>query len=295
MAQPNTQALVSAATATTAIANLLVVSPSNTVGYQAILAQGQTNADGSAFTGANPNPILFHYEGEQSLTSETDITDHYIEDNTAVQDQIALRPITISTHGFIGELNNVPPSALALLQTASQKLTAIGAYAPQLSSTATLAYNEAFFAYQTISNAANSLVSSWSSLSGGGQNVVGANGITKGLNLNQQQTYFQQFFFYQQQRTAFTVQTPWAVFQNMYIWKLRPVQDAETNVITDFDVTFKMIRVASTTTGALSNTPSTAKAGQLNSQSSSLQNNGTTTPTQDIPFSQGAANTGVVA
>jgi hypothetical protein len=296
----NTQQLVAATSATTAIANLLMVSPQNTVGYQPNLGSATTAPDGTVQLPSQPNPILFHYEGEQAVVSEADITDHYVEDNTEIQDQIALKTPVITTHGFIGELNNVPPAALAILQAAAQKLTAIGAYAPQLSATALLAYSEAFFLYQTASNAANALVSTWSSLANAvtgnsAQAVVGSNGITAGTNQNLQQTYFQQFYYYQQQRTLFTVQTPWAVFQNMAIWKLRPIQDEKTDVITDFDVTFNMIRTASTASSAsaLGNSTQVSYGGQLNSQASPVTNQGTTTPTSDISLGTGAQSMGV--
>jgi hypothetical protein len=296
MAAPNTANLVAATSATTAIANLLMVSPQNTVGYQpGTPSNSLTSPDGSVSPAPTPPPILFHYEGEQDLTSETDITDHFIEDNTALQDNIAHKPIVVSTHGFIGELNNVPPAALGVLQQAAQKLTSIGAYAPQLSETATLAYNEAFFLYQTATDAATALVSTWSSLSGGAQSVIGPNGLVIGANQNLQQTYFQQFYYYQQNNVLFTIQTPWAVLQNMAIWKLRPVQDDVTDVITDFNVTFKMIRTAETASASsLGNSATVSYGSQLNSQASPLTNLGTSTPMSSISLGSGASSMGLV-
>lgn len=240
------------------IGGLFSNSPANTVGYQPSLQNGQS---------VNPPALIFHYEGEQTATLESDITDHYIENNSTIQDQISLRPETVTTHGFIGELTNAPPnSVLAALQVAANKLTTIPGLSPQFTTSAIEAYNQATFAYATAANAATAGLSAFSSISGGGgEAVIGNGGISNTSTPNpfgistqgKQQVYFQQFYSYWTSRTLFTVQTPWAVFQNMAIKTLRAIQDAETNTITDFEVTFKMMRFAtvggsSTVAGATS-------------------------------------------
>lgn len=268
-----------------------MVIPSQTVGYAPGLPTDLFNPDGTAAIPLFlPFPIIFHYEGEQSVTSDADITDHYIEDNTAIHDQIALKPVTITTHGFIGELNDVPPLALQLLRKqVLNRLTAIGAYAPRASLTATIAYDEAFFFYQTASNAANAAVSAFSSIAGTGETVIGGSlGTTFAPNQNKQQTYFQQFYFYQQNRTPFTIQTPWAVFENMFILHLQPVQDESTAVITDFHVTFKMVRTnQAAALGGLGNIGSAInQSGQLASQARTVV---------DIGLSIAAIGVGIAA
>lgn len=277
-------------TAATALSNLVLVTPQKVQGYQ---PQNAPNADGTPSTAQPPPAMLFHYEGEQSIMLVSDITDHYIEDNTAVADNIALRPEEITTNGFIGELNNVPPPGLSILKTAAEKLTAIGAYAPQLSATALLAYSEAMFLYQTAANVANTAVAAWSSIgdTSGGQSVIGTNGLVRGASQNKQQVAFQQFYGYWASRTLFTVQTPWAVFQNMAIKSLRAIQDAETNVISDFEVTFKRIRQASTITtsgGVL-----TSFNGRASQQASPLVDLGTSSPTPSIGLGSGLSSMGL--
>lgn len=262
------QLLAAATSAIQTLSNLILVTPQNTVGYapqSGIYGYGQAVSTLPA--------LLFNYEGEQTATLTSDITDHYVESNTAIQDMITLRPEVITTHGFIGELNDVAPAALELAQTAASKLTVISAYTPVLSTTALLAYNQAFQAYQIAKNALSSAVSAWSSLSGsGGTSVVGSSGLQSSSNQNQQQSYFQQFYGYWFNRTLFTVQTPWAIFQNMAIAELRAIQDESTNTITDFQVTFKMIRIASTTA---SSQYALTYQGRSAFQTASLINNGT--------------------
>ena len=275
----------------TTVANVLLVSPQNTVGYQptaiylpssgqSVAFSGQTQPPNGlpgllSGTGGLPPSLLFHYEGENGAVAESDITDHYVEDNTARQDQVALKPLVVRTEGFIGELNDVAPFFLQPFQSLVDKLTVIGAYTPALTANAQLIYNEAFATYQAAANAISSIQNLGNFLTGsGGENVIGSNGSNAsfnaatgqvGNNQNKQQTYFQIFLGYWQNLTTFRLQTPWAIFENMMIQRLEAVQDAETDVISTFKVTFKQIRVPNTGFG-VSITPPGVQ-GQLNQQS----------------------------
>ncbi len=291
---PNLSALAPFTTAATALSNLVLVTPQSVQGYQ---PQNKPNDDGTMSTAAQPESFLFHYEGEQSVALESDITDHYVEDNTAVADQIALKPEIISTHGFIGELNDVVPALLKPLKIAADKLTTIGAYVPALSVTALLAYSEAFLLYQVAANAANSAVAAWSSITnafsdGSQAEIVEGSGVFAGTGVqNRQQVAFQQLYGYWRTRTLFTVQTPWAIFQNMAIKSLRAVQDAETRVITDFEISFKIIRQASTLstlTDGISNTPQSFQT-HAGAQASDVQNLGTSSGVPGFSFGDNLA------
>lgn len=273
----NISALATVTTAATALSNLILVSPQKVVGYQ---PQNIPSQDGAP---TQPPPaLLFHYEGEQTAKLSSDITDHYIEDNTALQDQIALRPEEVTTHGFIGELNNVTPPPLAPVKTAANKLTIVSAYVPALSVTALLAYNLAFQLYQVSQNAQTAAVSAWASVTGqNGTSVLGLNSVSTQLNQTKQQLMFQQFYGYWRNRVLFTVQTPWAVFQNMAIKDLVAIQDDKTNVITDFNVTFKTIRIASTQVSIFD---SSNLQGRASFQSSGVTDLGTSTPPASTPL-----------
>ena len=258
-----------------ALAGLLIASPNakNTIGYQ------PQNTAYSLNPSLKSQTLVFHYEGEQTVSLESDVTDHFIEDNTSVQDQVALRPEIITTHGFIGDLNNVPANAaLAALQIAANALTSVSGYLPGLSVTALEAYNTAVLANSTITAATQSAVSAYNSLSGnGGESVINGNSITLTGNQTPQQQYFQQFYAYWATRTQFTVQTPWAIFQNCIIKNLRAIQDADTRTITDFEVTFKVLRFASTQT-VVSSSLLGNQSGRAANQAVFQINFGTATP-----------------
>jgi hypothetical protein len=270
----NLESVSQVTTTAVALSNLILVSPQKTVGYQ------PQNAPSWQKDSGNQGPaLLFNYEGEQTATLTSDITDHFIENNTAIQDQIALKPVLITTHGFVGELNDIAPAALVPLKFAAEKLTPISAYAPSLSTTAQLAYTNAFQLYQVSQNLQNSAISAWASINGtGGENVINGSGqTTSATNQTKQQVYFQQLFGYWQNRQLFTIQTPWAIFQDMAIQSLRAIQDDSTRMITDFEVTFKMLRFASTQAVSQSTYDQSSFQGRTFNQGASEVDLGTST------------------
>lgn len=286
---PNLSSLAQTATAALSLGNLILVTPSSVQGYQPL---NPVSENGDPTTRPLPPPLLFHYEGEQTVELTSDITDHFVEDNTARQDQIALPPEIVTTEGFIGELNDVVPAFLKPIKAIADKLTALTAYAPQVTQTAQLAYAQAFFLYQSASSVIDSAVSAWSSLAGGvngGQAVIGDAGLVPATGpQNKQQVMFQQIYGYWRQRTLFTVQTPWAVFENMAIQKVIPVQSKDTRQLTTFKLQFKRIRTARTvkTIGA-------TYQGRAKAQASGLTNLGTSTPTPSISLGSGLSTMGV--
>lgn len=293
----NLSGITSAATAAQSLANLVMVTPtstnpSSTKGYQPL---NPPSADGVSSLSPLPVALLFHYEGEQTALIESDITDHYVENNTTIQDQIALKPEIITTRGFIGELNNVLPTALQPLQTIANTLVTIDGYTPQLSATALIAYNQALLLYENASSIAQSAVAAWSSLSQASRSneEIGQEGsgvFLSGSNITQgkQQNMFTQFYGYWNTRTLFNVQTPWAIFTNMAIKSLRAIQDAETRMITDFEVTFKKIRTSSTS--IISGGLGSVMQGRASSQSASLTNLGTSSGAAGSSFGANIAS-----
>jgi hypothetical protein len=263
----NLTALSNITTSASGLANLVLATPQSTQGYQPQnppLFGGALNN----FLQLNPPPFVFHYEGENTVSLESDITDHFIEDNSAIQDQIAVRPEIITVHGYIGELNNVPPQTKNALQSVADKLQSISAYTPALTTAANVTFAAATTGGQIATSALNAGVAAWTSLSGaGGESVIDGTSVFPAANQNKQQTAFQTFYGYWRNRVLFTIQTPWAVFQNCAIFKMRSIQGEETRMITDFEVTFKLIRMATTQN-------SKTQSGRLSDQIASLVSNG---------------------
>lgn len=272
----NLSPLASAQNAALSLSGLILAVPALLDGTPATGYQPQNAPTQDGILTQNPPVFVFNYEGEQTITLESDITDNFVEDNTARQDQIALKPEIITTRGFIGELNDVVPGLLQPLKTAADKLTVVGAYVPILTEAANIAYNEAFAAYQTAQTVIQSAVAAWSSINGNGSQVQ-----------TKQATAFRDFYGYWKNRTLFTVTTPWGQFQNCAILRVKAVQDEKTRMVTEFEVSFKQMQFATT---ALSAFNSLDYLGRSNAQASPGVDLGTSTPAPSISVGDGITN-----
>lgn len=278
----NIESLSTATLTANTLSNLILVTPQKDIGIKPTQQGNQS---------INVPSILFHVKGTEQVDLSSGITDHFIEDNTAINDHISLNPEMVTAQGYIGELNNVTPELLQALKLAAEKLTIVGAYVPALSVTAlrALAIAEQIYRVGEIAKAAG--IDRWNSISnskfneGGNRgklNEIGSNGlVTDNGNQTKQQKAFQQFYGYRQNRTLFKVQTPWAIFQNMAIENLIAIQDEETDMITDFKIQFKMLRFAETSLDYNRYLTSQGRFGDQSSQEAQL-GVGNTTPSKPI-------------
>lgn len=203
---------------------LILVTPNKVKGIQP-----QTNGkDGEVYT--SEDTILFNYEGEQTVSLTSDVTDHFVEDNSAINDQISLKPVMISTQGYIGELTDIAPYGLETAKSLVNKLTILSGLTPQISISAQIAYNTAKQIYDVANQIKNTSLA-----------IKQPNKLQ-----TKQQIAFNKFFDYWSSRTLFTVQTPWRIFSDCVIVNLRAVQTGDSTEVTDFEVTFKPLRFATT-------------------------------------------------
>ena len=77
-----------------------------------------TTLDNKAIVRPNNPPagiagFLFDLQADDEIHLQSDITDHYVEDNTAIQDHIALRPEEITLKGLVAELTDASPPSNA--------------------------------------------------------------------------------------------------------------------------------------------------------------------------------------
>ena len=280
MATINLTPISNVAITAKSLSNLILVTANAPVGYQPQSKPTEKVA---------PKSFFFTYEGDQSVMLTSDITDHYVEDNTAIADQIALKPEEITVNGFVGELNDVVPDTLKYLKVASERLTVVNAYVPEISLTAILAYDNAKFFYDTAVNIANQSVESWQSINNlrNGTSQVADNQplgqTTQKPGQTKQQVAFLYFYGYWKDRRLFTVQTPWMIMNDMVIKSLKAYQNSESNQYSDFEITFKKMRFASTIVTTLrEQTLGNEISGRANNQyqAGNVVDNGTSSPAQ---------------
>lgn len=209
----------------------------------------------------NPPPgiagFVFDIPVEDSVEVQSDITDHYVEDNTAIQDQIALRPETITVRGLVGEL----VQAAAQVDDVQKALDALPInedLAPEYNEEQMEAFQEA----ESIEGQKVEALIDDKSLDGYFKARTPQTG-------DRQSRVFLYFYNLWKGRQLFTVDTPWGTFTDMAILGLRASQDSTSKYVSDFTVTFKKIRFAEEITIS-----SGQLAGRCAQQSAEQTNNG---------------------
>lgn len=178
--------------------------------------------------------FVFDIVDEETVSIDSDITDHYVEDNKAIQDHVALRPERFTVRGFIGELSQLFPSRLLEVVTKVQRLVNLAVYQPTLTPQAS----------QENAKVENDNIQKLTPLDTA-QNLYDIF-TNKNTTATKQQRGFNFFYSMYLTRQFFIVETPYNIFTDMMIESLRVTQGSDTNIISDFGITFKKIRTADT-------------------------------------------------
>ena len=199
--------------------------------------------------------FVFDYDGETEIQLDSDVTDHYVEDNTAVQDHVSLRPRRITLHGYVAELVfRKPAGLLGLLGSAQSGLTQLNAYlgvnTPQMAQKIGSAITAATSALNTL----NQTVAR-------AQNIIGLFSRA-GASPTKQQLAYSRLEALWWSRSIVTVETPFAYFRSMIIEALSFSQDPETKTWSEISVTLKEFRTADVGTAKFDSTSFAGRAGQ---------------------------------
>lgn len=190
----------------------------------------------------------FDSDGESTAHLSADITDHYTEDNRAIQDHVAIRPKKITLKGFVGEVvYNTSSDISQIVQQLAQKLTTISAFLPTLSASATQ-MQSALISADPLQSLSDISLSDASNIYGLVKNIIGSFGPEA-----KQQNAYLYFKALLTEKILMGVQTPWEFIPNMLIESVDAIQSDVTISITDFSVTLKEARFAQTLTVAYSN------------------------------------------
>lgn len=204
--------------------------------------------------------LIFDIVGDVNIEINSEITDHYVETNYAVQDHWAQKPIIVTMQGFAAELVSVfQPNVLQEIFSAVSGLIPLPGLAPIFNAQDTQFYSQLSAISQLGQNLVNTTLNAFQ---------LFANAATL---VTKQQTVFQFLLNMWQQRILATVETPYAVFQNMAIESIRPTQSGESTKISEFIVRFKQILTVN------------AVQGTSNAESTANQNTGTTSTASPTP------------
>ena len=184
--------------------------------------------------------FMFDYEGDDEIILESEITDHYAEDNSSVQDHIALRPYRVTLRGFVSEL--ILPGtgsglfgALTTLQSTMGTVNAyLGKYTPQALQTLQGKVSAAVSTVQNYANTASPYLNQ-------AKNIATLFGGATGAPTKQQQA-FVALSQLRDQRQIFNVLTPWTLLKGMAIESLVFIQPRDSVSRSDIVVTMKQMR-----------------------------------------------------
>lgn len=180
--------------------------------------------------------FAFDYHGQDEVSMDNDVTDHWVESNLSVQDNIAIKPNMITLRGYVSELSlqaSVFATLNAALATVETALSQAPAYLGKYSAGTTQTLSTA------ITQVQNVVVQIEQSLARVAQV---AQFFSPGPSMNKQQAAFAQLSALRNARVLFTVFTPFQVFWNVAIVNLKAIQSEKTRTMSDFVVTMKQIQ-----------------------------------------------------
>lgn len=203
----------------------------------------------------------FHLPQTEAIKLENDITDHYIETNSPIQDHIAQKPITITLTGLVGDyfysINQIEDMLARVIPT----LTLVKEFLPKISAAAS--------SLKAIKLNATTKLKSFSNYNkaqengafklGATQTVIASDFSALDLFALFQQLYklksaqARAYIFFEclwKSRGLITVETTWKKFNNMAVQSITAKRDNNAD-ITDFSVTLKQITTVSTLTETL--------------------------------------------
>lgn len=211
-------------------------------------------------SGYDGKAFVFDLKKDYKLNLSSDITDHYVESNVAIQDHIGLKPVILEVVGSIAEVNlkdtwdkrSALDSELAsrgggtLFNAVDSYLSRMGSltsFAPNITNQALNIYNTTKYVYGT----ANKVINFGKKDSS--QDIKNKYKDSEEYNLDiikltKQFEWVNWFKTQWWNRASFTIVTPFGSLDNMYIMELNATQPESTRYVTELVIKFKQIRRA---------------------------------------------------
>ena len=216
-------------------------------------------------SGYDSKCFVFDIKKEYKYNLSSDITDHYVEDNVAIQDHIGLKPIILEVTGSIGEItlsevidkeknsrkiageigvgetqNNAKGNIFNSVDSYLGRMGSLTSFTPNIINQSLDMYNTAKFVYATVSKIIN--LDKQDKVKSGFDYTEDYNEET--IKITKQFNYIDWFKIQWQNRASFTIVTPYGVLTDMYIMDLIASQPENTRYITNLSIKFKQIRKA---------------------------------------------------
>jgi len=180
--------------------------------------------------------FVFDISDETRLDLTADITDHYAEDNSAIQDHIAIRPDRITLRGYVGELVYRTEKPAGTAQKLTEKIATINSYVPVLTAATRQVQN-------AITGQKTGTTDYFKAGLASAENLYAAFKTLNPPKTKQAQAlnFFRALF---NARQLVSLETPWTFYSSMAIESISVIQPADTKDVSDFSITLKKIRTA---------------------------------------------------
>lgn len=205
--------------------------------------------------------FIFDLKKDYKFNLQSDITDHYVEDNVAIQDHVALKPITLEVSGVIAEVDMRTKNFQTLTENKSRnkvniknkgnlynqftsyssRMGSLSQFAPHIVGQALNIANSAFYAYGTAKKFVNMVKKDKTQEKKEAGKLETDDSIIKTTKQFEYVTWFKEQW---RQRASFTIITPYGVLTNMYIIDFSATQPESSRFITNLNIRFKEIRKA---------------------------------------------------
>lgn len=211
----------------------------------------------------------FHVPISEQVTMQNDITDYYVETNSAVQDHIARKPTVITLTGLVGEYFYSVNEIEGMLALVTPTLSLVKQFLPRLTPA-------------TQQNKTKKALNEQAKVEQG-ELIVGGVEVEKrqfnGMDLFKlfQDLYKLKFaqtrayYFFEalfKSRSILSIETSWQRLDNVIIQNMHAIRDSNAD-ITDFTLTFKQISIAESVSENAANA-----AGRLAQQQAAVTNKG---------------------
>lgn len=229
------------------------------------------------FTSTGIAGFKFHITQSEQVNMESDITDHYVDTNSAVQDHIARRPITITLNGYQGEYYYSVHPIQDMISKAGSVLTLVEVFKPKLNEfTKQIKIRQIQQSLTSANNGDTTEAEKYGVLAGRKEfnlkqhNAIDLFKLFQNIyKLTSAQT--RAFYYFEalwKSEILFTVETRWKRYDNMVIQKVTPLADNNAD-ITDFSITFKQIGITTSKSESVKDV-----AGRLKDQAAQMTKKG---------------------
>lgn len=211
----------------------------------------------------------FHVPISEQVTMQNDITDYYVETNSAVQDHIARKPTVITLTGLVGKYFYSVNEIEDMLALVTPTLSLVKQFLPRLTPA-------------TQQNKTKKALNEQAKVEQG-ELIVGGVEVEKrqfnGMDLFKlfQDLYklksaqTRAYYFFEalfKSRSILSIETTWQRLDNVIIQNMHAIRDSNAD-ITDFTLTFKQISIAESVSENATNA-----AGRLAQQQAAVTNKG---------------------